>query len=224
MKLNIFKLQTLCSYNNACNMVLVALQSLSSLVSPHENTSQPASQAPLFIPAVHSYEVVGNDVFHVASKLYIVVDEDCASSAKDDGPTLIPPTVTDFAHTFASDYQELFPTSSASVALGSESSLSNLTNYVFLTLAHNSNNTLADGSSTSEGYSMEVTASGVKISASGAKGIFWGTRTFLQGLVSAGGRFPASVINDQPDWRTRGLMLGPSAALFARALFSCHSR
>lgn len=198
--------QALCSHYRVCYMVSLASQSLLSFITSSVNTAQPT--APAFTPAVHSYQAAGSGMFHIPPSLHIIVDETYASSTRDDGPTLIPPTLIDFAHTFASDFQELFPRSSVAVALGSESYLNRLTDYVYLTFLRNPNNTLADGSSTSEGYNMEVTPKGVKISASGAKGAFWATRTLLQGLVLSDGRFPASVINDQPDWRTRGIMLG----------------
>ena len=47
---------------------------------------------------------------------------------------------------------------------------------------------------------------------------FWATRTLLQGLVLGDGRFPNGVIDDQPDWATRGIMLGGSFPLSRSAL------
>jgi hexosaminidase len=68
--------------------------------------------------------------------------------------------------------------------------------------------TLAKGTPTTEGYQLDVRSSAVIISGSGAKGVFWGTRTLLQGLVLGNGSFPVGIIKDQPDWQTRGFMLG----------------
>ena len=208
MKLNF--VDALCEQSPSCNMVTLALRSVFSLFAASSvlDTAPNLSPPPNFVPAVHSFRATGNSAFHIPSNLHVVVDSVHASSTQDDGLSLIPPSLHDFANTFASDLQELFPNTSPSVSLGSESSLDRLNNYVFLTLSQNSNHTLADGSPTAEGYELEVTARGAKISASGAKGAFWGTRTLLQGFVLTDGQFPASVINDQPDWRTRGLMLG----------------
>jgi hypothetical protein len=72
---------------------------------------------------------------------------------------------------------------------------------------------LVNGSPTTEGYEMQVTSQAVKIAGSGAKGVFWGTRTLLQGLVLSNQQFPASTILDQPDWKTRGAMLGKAQFL-----------
>lgn len=199
--------QTLCSQNQFCNTVLLASRSLLSAVIP---AVQPTK--PLFIPAVHSYSPAGSGVFQLPPSLAVLVDERYISSTKDDGLTLTPPTLIDYARTFVSDLRDLFPRTSAAVALGSSLSLCDFKDYIYLTFAQDPDHTLADGSSTSEGYTMEVTGNGVKISAAGAKGAFWATRTLLQGLVLSGGQFPISVIHDQPDWRTRGLMLGMYAA------------
>lgn len=208
MKLNI--INALCAQNAACDMVSLTFRSIISLfaaTSVVERTPSTAS-SPNFVPAVHSFQPTSNSAFHLPSNLRIVVDSAYAASTQDDGLTLIPPSLHSFAQTFAADVKELFPSSSASVSLGPESSLNKLSNYVFVTLDPSANYTLASGSPTTEGYEMEVTSQGVKISAAGAKGAFWATRTLLQGFVLSGGQFPASVIKDQPDWRTRGIMLG----------------
>ncbi|KAI0094365.1 glycoside hydrolase [Irpex rosettiformis] len=190
-------------------MITLTLRSVLSLFAAKSvlDSAPDISSPPNFVPAVHSFRATGNNAFYVPSNLHVIVDTGNASSTQDDGLTLIPPSLHDFAQTFASDLQELFPRTSAAVSLGSETTLNRLSDYVFLTLGQNSNHTLADGSSTTEGYELQVTARGVKVNASGPKGAFWGTRTLLQGLVLTNGQFPASVINDQPDWRTRGLML-----------------
>ncbi|KAI0347822.1 glycoside hydrolase [Trametopsis cervina] len=203
MKLDILK--ALCRQDSGCEMVSFALRSILSLAAGVVNTTPPAS--PPFVPAIHGFQSTGGGAFHLPPNLHIIVDSAHASSTLDDGLTLIPPSLSDFAQVFASDVKELFPHSSASVSLGSELSLSEVTGYVFLTIASNSNHTLADGSPTTEGYDMNVTSQGIKISASGAKGAFWATRTLLQGFALSDGQFPSSVIHDQPDWRTRGIML-----------------
>lgn len=208
MKLNF--MSALCEQSPGCQMVTLTLRSVLSWFTTIGVLNNAASVVPPpnFVPAVHSFKPTGNSAFRLPSNLRVVVDSAHASSTQDDGLTLIPPSLHDFAQTFVSDLKELFPTTSVSLSLGSESSLNKLSDYVFLSIKDNSNHTLANGSPTAEGYELEVTSRGAKISAAGARGAFWGTRTLLQGFVLADGQFPASVINDQPDWKTRGLMLG----------------
>lgn len=191
--------------NSIVSMLLFALGSLLSWAAPAV-TKSPA--APPLIPAVHSYRASSQGSFAIPPNLHVIVDVNFATSTQDDGLTLVPPTLQEFAEMFVADVQELFPKTSATVSLGASSSLDRLTDYVFLTFASDSNFTLADGSPTTEGYDMKVTSTGVVISAGGAKGAFWGTRTLLQGLLLSDGEFPSSVISDQPDWPTRGIMLG----------------
>ncbi|GJE85784.1 glycoside hydrolase family 20 protein [Phanerochaete sordida] len=162
--------------------------------------------APL-VPAVHSLQVHNQEDFILPGAVHILVEETFANSTLDNGLTLIPPTLHAFAETFAADVHELFPGTSAQVTLTPASLVPSYTGYVYLTLSPGMNTAFASGASTTEGYEIAVTADGVNITGSGAKGAFWGTRTLLQGLVQSNGRFPSSTIQDWPDWPTRGIML-----------------
>lgn len=162
---------------------------------------------PPLVPAVHSF-VPSAGSFKLPDSLSILVDQDFVSSTKDNGLTLIPPSLLSFAQTFASDFQALFPTSSIRVSTVNAASLNHFKDYVFFTLRGGGNHTLASSATTTEGYEMDVSSTGVAIHGSGAKGAFWATRTLLQGFVLGNGRFPNGLISDQPDWETRGIMLG----------------
>ena len=162
---------------------------------------------PPLIPAVHSFQPsTGN--FLLPSNLSILVDENFAHSTQDTGLTLIPPSLLSFAETFREDLARLFPNTTSSVSLIDPASLHGRRDYVFLTLDGSANHTLASGAYTTEGYAMAITAREITVRGGGAKGAFWATRTLLQGLVLGDGRFPNGVVEDQPDWATRGIMLG----------------
>lgn len=130
-----------------------------------------ASEFPHVVPAVHSFTSSGEGVFILPSTFNIVVDQDVASNADDDGLTLIPPTLLSFAKTFASDAEFVFAGVTANVSTGTSSTKAD----IFLTImsdAEAANFTLAKGTPTSEGYSMTITNSGVVISGSGARGSY----------------------------------------------------
>lgn len=165
------------------------------------------SAFPDFIPAVHTFTSSKLPDFILPRQLTIVVDERVANSTKDNGLTLIPPTLLSFASTFASDIEELFPGTSAKVITGGAPSRT-WSGFIYMTISDSLNATLADGTATTEGYMLDSSPSGITITGSGAKGAFWGTRTLLQGLVLSQRHFPSGSITDQPDWRTRGFMLG----------------
>lgn len=171
-------------------------------------TTTARTTLPPLVPAVHSVKLHNGDNFVLPRVLRVLVDEAFANSTLDDGLTLIPPTLNSFAEIFASDVKELFPHTSPQLSVVPASHTRSSTGYVFLTLSPHLNLTLASGSPTTEGYELNATSAGITIAGTGAKGAFWGTRTLLQGLVQGLGHFPSSMIRDQPDWPTRGIMLG----------------
>lgn len=169
-------------------------------------------ELPPLVPAVHDHLVHGDtdSTFHLPQRVHIVVDEQDAHSTKDTGLSLIPPTLVEFAQTFKSDLEALFPRTAVSLSLGDVQKLPSnpAVPAITLSLSDHLNATHADGSPTTEGYEMEVSSRAVRIVGSGSQGAFWATRTLLQGLVLTDGQFPAGKVVDQPDWPTRGFMLG----------------
>lgn len=162
-----------------------------------------AQSFPVVVPAVRSITSINDTAFKLSNSLTIIVDENVADTRDEDGMTLIPPTLQEFAETFAEDLQFVFPNTSVHVSSGTDSSSAN----IFMTIKPG-NFTLASGKKTTEGYLLKVTSKGVTIAGSGSRGAFWATRTFLQGLVLNNEEFPASLVEDGPDWETRGFMLG----------------
>lgn len=164
------------------------------------------------VPAVHTFNSSSSGDFQLPSHLRIVVDVAHASSQEDNGLSLIPPTLSAFAQTFASDLKQTFPTTSATVVtLDVGPGFTPNVGDIILTILPDTaaaKFVLASGGRTTEGYQLNITGSTITISGSGAKGSFWGTRTVLQSLVVNAGKLPGGIVTDQPDWQTRGFMLG----------------
>jgi hexosaminidase len=72
---------------------------------------------------------------------------------------------------------------------------------------------VTDPSLPSEAYVLDVSDSGIRITAAGAKGHFYGKQTLRQ-LTGADGRVPAVRIEDSPRFRWRGLHLDVSRHFF----------
>lgn len=157
---------------------------------------------PSVVPAFQSYSLLNGTGFALPSEVIIVVDEASSDTRDTDGITLIPPSLLEFAETFAEDLHSLFPQTSVTVNAGSPDD-----GDIFLTVAPVPRSTLASGKSTTEGYLLNISDT-VSITGAGARGAFWATRSLLQGLVLGNGTFPAAEVFDQPDWETRGYMLG----------------
>lgn len=123
--------------------------------------------------------------------------------------TLIPPTLFDFATTFAADLHSIFALD-VSVANGTAAGDGS----IFLTLSDDPPAAYyldAAGAPTSEGYTLTVTATGIAITGASPLGAFWATRTLLQQAALSASSGPPSIAlgtgTDSPGWATRGVML-----------------
>ncbi|TLS30889.1 hypothetical protein PpBr36_02582 [Pyricularia pennisetigena] len=142
----------------------------------------------------------------------IFVDSSFANVSDTDGLTLIPPTAYDFASTFRDDISILL---SQNWTLERVNGLPNLNNASGIFLGkYNGTAKYENGSPTTEGYELRVTSpSSVFIGGSGARGMFWGTRTLLQLIMTnslTGGSGSLSVgfrTTDAPAYATRGFLL-----------------
>lgn len=147
-----------------------------------------------------------SDGFSLASTDRVIYVEKGFSGWKDQhGLTLIPPSASQFAGVFRDDLQELtnrtwdirnvenFPEKVSGIFLG-RSRTQDLLTY-------------EDGTTSEEGYELVVQNGRVSILGSGARGMWWGTRTLLQQLVLNSHSLPAGRVEDAPAYATRGFML-----------------
>ena len=131
-----------------------------------------------------------------------MIDSNHVDSVDTKGQTLIPPSLSDFADTFASDLKSVL-----GIRLPVINDSSTGTNSIFLTLGNTDDYEDAAGRMTSEGYSLQVSSSGITIKGASALGVWWGTRTVLQQGVLRNGSIPHGNGIDSPGWGTRGAML-----------------
>ncbi|RFU24818.1 hypothetical protein B7463_g11523, partial [Scytalidium lignicola] len=132
----------------------------------------------------------------------IIVDVRYSNVVDKEGLTLIPPTLWDFAQTFRSDL------SGAGLNLPILPGVIATPHTIFLTLGNNKNEFKdVAGRPTSEGYSLEVTTSGVTITGASPLGAWWGTRTVLQQVIVSNFKIPVGKGIDTPGWGERGMML-----------------
>ncbi|KAI6467635.1 hypothetical protein MCOR14_005634 [Pyricularia oryzae] len=142
----------------------------------------------------------------------IFIDSSFANVSDTDGLTLIPPTAFDFASTFRDDISILL---SQNWTLERVNGFPNFSNASGIFLGkYNGTANYENGSPTTEGYELRVTSpSSVFIGGSGARGMFWGTRTLLQLIMTnspTGGIGSLSVgfrTTDAPAYATRGFLL-----------------
>ncbi|OQE19018.1 hypothetical protein PENSTE_c016G06653 [Penicillium steckii] len=137
----------------------------------------------------------------------IYIEEDFSAWTDKDGLTLIPPSALEFARTFRDDLQEI---SNSSWTIHKVHQFPEDASGVFLGWASGPKDEFVyqDGTTTEEGYTLRVDKDRVFIYGSGARGMWWGTRTLLQKLALNSDAFiPAGSVNDAPAYATRGFML-----------------
>ncbi|KAI0964913.1 beta-hexosaminidase [Xylaria arbuscula] len=132
----------------------------------------------------------------------IIVDHAHANSVDESGDTLIPPTLRDFADTFAADLHAVWGLN-VSVSVASE----RRPHSIYLSLSEKSPFRYASGEASSEGYAFEVTSSGIAILGASPLGVWWGTRSLIQQSILSKGKLPLGQSVDFPGWKIRGMML-----------------
>ncbi|SPO03240.1 uncharacterized protein DNG_05922 [Cephalotrichum gorgonifer] len=135
----------------------------------------------------------------------VVVDSRFAQAKYEEGLSLIPPTLAEFAATFAEDLHAIAG-SKVSVVEGSKASPQS----IFLTLDDDTAKYVdAAGRKTAEGYTLDTGRSGITIKGASPLGVWWGTRTVLQQGILSADKFvvPAGTAVDAPGWETRGMAL-----------------
>ncbi|KAM5342122.1 hypothetical protein ACJ41O_015153 [Fusarium nematophilum] len=145
------------------------------------------------------------------SKLSAIVVDTAFADARDErGQTLIPPSLADFARTFATDLEEVFALN-ITVRLGSRPE----PGAIFVTLDAPKGYLDVAGRETPEGYSIEIDDLAI-IKGPSPLGVWWGTRTLLQQmLLSDDGVLHAGHVHDSPGWGQRGMMLDAARHFYA---------
>jgi hexosaminidase len=153
----------------------------------------------------HNETALGLSLDGISTTVYIT--DSLASRRDSGGLTLIPPTGHEFAQTFVDDLNEV---SGKHWTLRVVSvSPANATG-IFLDDYHGDSASFfyENGKPTEEAYELEIGGGRAAISGTGARGMWWGTRTLLQQLMlSNWTTVPAFRITDTPAYATRGFML-----------------
>jgi hexosaminidase len=135
----------------------------------------------------------------------IYIQKAFADVADKNGLTLIPPTAYEFANAFRQDLSELL---GGNWTLEKVDSIPNSGIYLREFQNSSSRPTYENGDATEEGYEIEVNNGLVVIGGTGARGMFWGTRTLLQELsIANGSPLALGRVVDAPAYATRGYML-----------------
>ncbi|KAI9731732.1 MAG: hypothetical protein M1834_004521 [Cirrosporium novae-zelandiae] len=156
----------------------------------------------LGIPTVPFNSSVTGTSYSFKDLQAIIVDSRYANSSDSNGYTLIPPTLSDFANTFSSNFAFVVG-SNISVYIGSYAQK----NSVFLTIGSNSAFQDAAGRFTSEAYSLDITNQSITVTGASPLGTWWGTITLIQQAVLGNLSIPFGSGVDSPGWGTRGVMM-----------------
>jgi len=135
----------------------------------------------------------------------IYIDSSFADQSDTEGLTLIPPTALEFAETFRQDISQL---THGNWTLQQVDSFPESGIFLGRYRGDASQVTYENGVETEEGYELEIGDGTVFIGGTGARGLFWGTRTLLQELaVANGSALQTGSTIDAPAYSTRGYML-----------------
>lgn len=132
----------------------------------------------------------------------VVVDSKYADSVDNDGQTLIPPTLQQFAETFHNDLRSVLDLD-VKVSQGIERKA----NSIFVTLANQTGFQDVAGRFTSEAYALKVDDQGIVITGASPLGAWWGTRSVIQAAIMGNLSMAKGSGVDAPGWGTRGAMV-----------------
>lgn len=159
------------------------------------------------LPPVKWHSADGKGFSISSSPKKIFIDGKFADRKDEGGLTTIPPSAFEFAEIFVNDVNEL---------TGDEWTLERVKSipkdgkgiYLGEFRGKAENMTYENGEETEEAYELEVKDGSVYIGGTGARGMWWGTRTLLQHIVLTGDdELSAGHVNDAPAFSTRGFLL-----------------
>jgi len=147
----------------------------------------------------------------------VYITGNLASRRDTGGLTLIPPTGLQFAQTFIGDLNEA---SGRQWTLQVGKAPPSATGIIVLEELDadpkSPSFSYENGEPTEEAYELETAHGRAVIRGTGARGMWWGTRTLLQQLIiSNWSSLPASRITDSPAYATRGFMLDAGRKWYA---------
>lgn len=137
----------------------------------------------------------------ISSLHRIVVDAKYCDTTDTAGHTLIPPTLLEFANTFASDLDTTGHF--VEVVAGHEAERGS----IFLTIGNSSEYVDVAGRWTSEAYSLNVSDDRIIVTGASPLGAWWATRSILQQSALQNGTIATGYGVDAPGWGTRGIMV-----------------
>ena len=151
----------------------------------------------LTVPTTPFTRSSGHYSLHQVKQL--IVDSRYADSVDNDGQTLIPPTLNQFAETFKEDLK-----SSVGIDVSISQAKQPTPDSIFITLQYSPDFKDVAGRQTSEGYKLDISNQGVVISGASPLGAWWGTRSLIQTAVLEGLKLPQGFGVDAPGWGSRG--------------------
>lgn len=162
------------------------------------------------IDAEDSDPFTGDETWSVESAARVIyIEESFADVRDEDGMTLIPPSGMEFAVVFQTDLEDVIGSEWAIEVVETLPDLADAGGAILLGAFTGDSEEVVyeNGTPTSEGYELEVSASGIFIGGTGSRGMFWGTRTLLQMLlVSNDMSVSSGRTTDAPAYETRGYM------------------
>ncbi|KZL76861.1 glycoside hydrolase (glycosyl hydrolase family 20) [Colletotrichum tofieldiae] len=151
-----------------------------------------------------------------SSSKIIYIENKFASKVDTDGLTLIPPSSYDFASLFQEDISQLTGVNWTLQRVNRLPDSANVSGILLGSFSGNTSSiTYENGNPTSEGYELDISPIGAFIGGTGARGMWWGTRTLLQLLLSQNGTLTVGRAVDAPAYATRGFMLDAGRKWYA---------
>ncbi|KAF9873072.1 putative glycosyl hydrolase family 20 [Colletotrichum karsti] len=171
----------------------------------------------LLPPPVQVSGTSNGSVWQVASTQKIIyIESGLADKVDTDGLTLIPPSGNDFAVLFQADISQLTGANWTLQKVDRLPCLSTTSGILLGSFSGNGSSiTCENGQPTSEGYELKISPKGAFIGGTGARGMWWGTRTLLQALLTTNGSLPVGRAVDAPAYETRGFMLDAGRKWYA---------
>ncbi|KAI1343730.1 glycoside hydrolase family 20 protein [Xylariaceae sp. FL0016] len=145
----------------------------------------------------------------------VYITTQLASQRDSQGLTLIPPSGQEFAEVFLEDLTNV---TSRQWELQVVETLPTNVSGIFLDQYAGDASTLTyeDGTPTEEAYALSIAVGRATISGTGSRGMWWGTRTLLQMMMTASdGTMPTARTVDAPAYATRGFMLDAGRKWYA---------